>query len=685
VELARFLGRSGYDVRHIYARFPDWGIGSVESELNYPSEALEFDTAEWHLDGILARYRHAVDDFDPDRVIITDSWNIKPLLAQAVQGYPYILRLQALECLCPLNNLRLLLEEDGEFRQCPLHQFATPERCAECVAERGHRSGALHQAERALCGVGSAEYHDAMLRAFAEAEAVLVVNPLHEAILSPFARDVRVVTAGMDPTRFSWIDGDPAERRESWAEGRSVLLFAGLVDEPMKGFAVLHEACRRLWTRAGRQDFVLAATADPPGQLDDFTQFVGWKQQDDLPRLFRMADIVVFPTVAQEALGRTAVEAMAASRAVIASRIGGLPFTVADGATGLLCEPADADDLANKIETLLDDSELRLRLGQAGRRRFEECYSWDVIIERHYRPLLKRRERARLNLPGQRASGMLRPATDSMSGRPAPSARLNSQSVRAKPRTANDYEPAFRSVDQDRLFEDTGCLFNLSRDEVERRWRTYRTLHEAKGYERSLGEFKTLCLEEAFVLSVAMAEARPRTIVEVGTQHGKSTRRILDIACLLELNCRVVCFDIANSVRHFKPSLEAELILGDLTGRFRRDVLGKHNPGLIYLDVHTNSLLTEAVTETLAHPSPCVLAIHDCGRNLCNPLMTISKDDPNVTSSTGVWERHVLAEAFGVADPLDPRLDALETPMHRLKIFNILHGLGVLYPKSLTK
>jgi glycosyltransferase involved in cell wall biosynthesis len=134
----------------------------------------------------------------------------------------------------------------------------------------------------------------------------------------------------------------------------------------------------------------LVATGDPPGQIDAFTRFVGWQSQEELPRHLNAADILVVPTVAQEALGRTAVEAMAAGRPVIATRLGGLPFTVIEGATGLLCEPGDVTDLANKIETLLDDPALLRRMGLAGRRRFEEHYSWDVIIERHYRPLFSR-------------------------------------------------------------------------------------------------------------------------------------------------------------------------------------------------------------------------------------------------------------------------------------------------------
>src|SRR5882724_5059614 len=86
------------------------------------------------------------------------------------------------------------------------------------------------------------------------------------------------------------------------------------------------------------------------GQAETFTRFVGWLSQDDLPAQLRACDVLMMPTIAQEALGRTAVEAMAAGRQVIASRQGELPFTVADGATGFLCEPGDVEDLARKIE-----------------------------------------------------------------------------------------------------------------------------------------------------------------------------------------------------------------------------------------------------------------------------------------------------------------------------------------------
>jgi glycosyltransferase involved in cell wall biosynthesis len=383
-ELVRFLGQSGYEVRHFFARYSPWGIGGVER--SYPGEALEFDEAGWNVANICSRYRSAVDAFRPDWVVIQDAWNFKPHLAEAMRGYPCFLRFQALECLCPLNNVRLLAEGPDRFSQCPTEQLSDPAGCRACLRRRGRLSGGLHQAERALAGVGTAEYDELLRRSLREAEAVLVLNPATEALLRPHARRVCVVPWGMDPARFP----RPEESETPPAERPVKRLFlAALVEEYMKGFHVFHDACSRLWQT--RQDFELVATGDPPGQVDPFTRFTGWLSQAELPRLYRETDITVVPTIAQEGLSRTSVEAMASARPVVASRIGGLPASVTDGVTGLLCEPGDAEDLARKLGTLLDDAELRRRMGREGRRRFEEDFTWAAVIARHYRPLFVRR------------------------------------------------------------------------------------------------------------------------------------------------------------------------------------------------------------------------------------------------------------------------------------------------------
>jgi glycosyltransferase involved in cell wall biosynthesis len=643
VELGRFLREAGYDVRHVYARFDPWGIGRVDGPLPFPSECLEFGESDWRLPTILGRFRAAVDACAPDYVVVTDSWNVKPLLADALRGHRVVLRLQAMECLCPLNNVRLLPGPDGTARQCPMHQLATPDVCRRCLAGNGHTSGGLHRAERDLCGVGTPVYDAALRRAFRDAEAVLVVNPLTEALVGPYARSVRVVTAGMDPARFPWPPaGEPAEAP---GDGPARLLFAGLVGEWMKGFHVLHDACERLW--AVRRDFELLATADPPGRVDAFTRYVGWLSQAELPRQIRAADVLVMPTVAQEGLGRTAVEAMACGRPVVASRIGGLPATVLDGATGLLCEPGDPADLARQLARLLDDPDLRARLGAAGRRRFEDHYSWPVIIERHYRPLFTRP-------PAREGVGV--------------------------PIVAPRYAPVVPDrVDQARLQDAVAALLGLTTARAMGLYRGYRALHERERYAERLGEYKTLCFEEAFVLYAVMTSRPPQSLAVVGTRDGRSARRLLDMRDALGLDAPLICFDAEDHAEHLRAG-EAQVIIRDLTGHFRAEVLDARPPGLVFLDVHPHALLREAVDAVLADRRGWVLAIQSCGRGLCNPAMALGRDDPGVTTLTGLWERHVLAEAFGIRDPLDPGLDAASAGGHRLRVFDTPHGLAVMLP-----
>jgi len=387
VELAKFLGQAGYDVKHFFAQMHDWEIGRVEETLPIDSEAIQFDAKSWNAAAIQRKYREAVDRFGPDYVIITDSWNFKPLLAEAMAGYPYILRQQALELLCPLNNLRLLLIDDGRFTQCASHQLAAPERCIRCLEVNQSHSGPLHRAERELAGVGLPDYQHRLRRALAESEAVLVLNPLVEAMLSPYAPNVRVATWGMDQTRFPWPWTEEPPRHT--LPDVVAFFMAGTIAEPIKGFHVLQEACEQLWAR--RQDFMLIATGEPVGQLNAFTRLIGWQSQEVLPRQIRAADVLVMPTIAQEGLSRTSVEAMAVGRPVVASRIGGLPYSVGERATGLLCAPGDPSDLAHKMERLIEDPTLRARLGAEGRRRFEEDFTWERVIKRDYQPLLRKR------------------------------------------------------------------------------------------------------------------------------------------------------------------------------------------------------------------------------------------------------------------------------------------------------
>ena len=89
----------------------------------------------------------------------------------------------------------------------------------------------------------------------------------------------------------------------------------------------------------------------------------------------------VVPSVGSEAVSRAALEWMAMGRAVIASRVGGLPDLVEDGVTGLLVPPGDSGALAEALSSLLRDPARAEALGRAGRERWEREFGLDVFYE----------------------------------------------------------------------------------------------------------------------------------------------------------------------------------------------------------------------------------------------------------------------------------------------------------------
>lgn len=278
-----------------------------------------------------------------------------------------------------VNNVRLLWDPTKRFQCCSRHQLATAEEYLRLVLLRGHESGALYRAKRGLSDFSDPVYPNVLRHSFEEAAGILVVNPLIAESVKPFARAVYGIPSGFDENRFSLA----GMRRPT--EGPMRILFAGLTDEPMKGFAVLRQAAELLWSR--RKDFVVQPTSAAPEMVYPWERYLDWQTQAALPELLSAADIIACPMVAEEALGRTAVEGMAAGRPVVAGRIDSILFTVLDEATGLLCEPGNPVDLTRQLESLQNGETLRQKLGAAGRQRFETHYTCPVIIDRHYHPL----------------------------------------------------------------------------------------------------------------------------------------------------------------------------------------------------------------------------------------------------------------------------------------------------------
>ena len=116
-------------------------------------------------------------------------------------------------------------------------------------------------------------------------------------------------------------------------------------------------------------------------ELSDLVTYVGRKVREEKEAFFRQADIFVFPTY-YETFGLVNLEAMEYKLPVISTNEGGIPDIVKDGENGMICEKQNPVSLADCIAKLLDDEELRVKMGSAGHEKFCREFTLDKFENR---------------------------------------------------------------------------------------------------------------------------------------------------------------------------------------------------------------------------------------------------------------------------------------------------------------
>ena len=179
---------------------------------------------------------------------------------------------------------------------------------------------------------------------------------------------------------------DPDARRKLLAFfGRDttvsqVVLAAGRFS-PEKGFGVLIEAARLVRENPAAGFVLFGEGALRPelerrvAELGLAGRFILPGFRTDLDSLIGAADVVVLPSFT-EGLPNVALEASAAGVPVVATAVGGTPEAIADGDTGFLVPPGDPHALAAKVGELLRSPLLRRRMGEAGRQRMRELFTF---------------------------------------------------------------------------------------------------------------------------------------------------------------------------------------------------------------------------------------------------------------------------------------------------------------------
>ncbi|NJN46636.1 MAG: glycosyltransferase family 4 protein [Candidatus Competibacteraceae bacterium] len=271
-----------------------------------------------------------------------------------------------------------------QLRHLHVH-FATPASTVGLIASR------LFQLGLSITVHGPDEFYDAPGYRLAEkirgASFICCIGQYARSQLMKLSEPAdwskfEITPLGVDPTVFTPRPFNPnPELPEIICVGRLV---------PAKGQHILLAAIDQL-AREGRQ-LKLRLVGDGPDrtaleqdvqvrQLDRYVTLEGAVNQDRIRELYSRADVFVLASFA-EGIPVVLMEAMAMEIPCVATFITGIPELIRDGEEGLLVAPSDAEGLAKAIARLLDDAELRRRLGVAGRQKVLSHYHLQRNIER---------------------------------------------------------------------------------------------------------------------------------------------------------------------------------------------------------------------------------------------------------------------------------------------------------------
>jgi glycosyltransferase involved in cell wall biosynthesis len=194
------------------------------------------------------------------------------------------------------------------------------------------------------------------------------------------------IHSGVDVAQYMKPNGNVVEKKRSLGldQNEAVIGFVGWL-LPIKGPNYLLRAMDYVWNEHPETSLVLVGKGDMDVDLraealrinaNGKVKFLGWR--DDVDEIMLIFDMLVLPSL-NEGMGRVLVEAMAAGKPVVASRVGGIPDLVRHDETGYLVPPADEKALADNIKKLLDDPEKAWEMGLRGK---EYCrqFSLEAMI-----------------------------------------------------------------------------------------------------------------------------------------------------------------------------------------------------------------------------------------------------------------------------------------------------------------
>ena len=186
-------------------------------------------------------------------------------------------------------------------------------------------------------------------------------------------KKIVVIGAGVDTNLFHPIDKYKVREDLELPKTKYIILFVGRLHK-LKGVELIYECARNMPETL----FVMVGDGDVKTDLKNCI-FVGEKKHEEIPPWMSASDVLILPSYS-EGLPNVVMEALSCGTPAIVTNVGGCPEVVRDGETGFVVPVGDVEALKDRIKCLLENEDLRERMGKLGREDVIERYEREKVI-----------------------------------------------------------------------------------------------------------------------------------------------------------------------------------------------------------------------------------------------------------------------------------------------------------------
>jgi glycosyltransferase involved in cell wall biosynthesis len=201
-----------------------------------------------------------------------------------------------------------------------------------------------------------------------------------------YNRDIFVIPNGIDLNKFEYLPKDDFYSKFGFGKNTKIILYVGTF-RPVKGLKYLIEAMKIIDDK--EKKLVIIGYGEEKTDLENLVKnlklencvtFIGKTPNNEIIRYMASSDVFVLPSLS-EGFPITILEAMASGLPIVATKVRGLPEILKDGQNGFLVEPANPEQIAEKVLLLLNDEKLRKIISKNNLEEVKK-YDWKIVIDK---------------------------------------------------------------------------------------------------------------------------------------------------------------------------------------------------------------------------------------------------------------------------------------------------------------